>query len=92
MKGGIEKKNQFNKMTKKQSKEYEPNFLKITYHKLRLNDQIENKSKFYKRIQEQKFKIKIIRIELNISKSNDNSEILHGQTRFSRRRETKVEE
>ena len=45
---------------------------KITYYKLRLNDQIENKLKFYK-------KIKRIRIKFNISKkSKDNSEILLG--------------
>jgi hypothetical protein len=56
---------------------------KITYYKLRLNDQIENKLKFYKKIK--KLKIKRIRIKFNIlKKSKDNSEILLGQTRFSR--------
>jgi hypothetical protein len=50
---------------------------KITYYKLRLNDQIENKLKFYKKIK--KLKIKRIRIKFNISKkSKDNSEILLG--------------
>jgi len=64
---------------------------KITYYKLRLNDQIENKLKFYKKIK--KLKIKRIRIKFNIlKKSKDNSEILLGQTRFSRGRERKAGE
>ena len=49
MKGEIVKINQFNKRTKKQLKEWESNWKKIAYHKLGLNDEIENKLKFNKR-------------------------------------------
>jgi hypothetical protein len=43
LKGEIKKKNQFNNRIKKQSKEWEPNWKQIIYHKLKLNDEIENK-------------------------------------------------
>jgi hypothetical protein len=37
---------------------------KITYHKLRLNNEIEKKLKFYKRSKEQEFEIKRTRTEV----------------------------
>jgi len=50
LKGEIKKKNWFNIMQKKKkSKEWEPNWKK-QHSKLGLNDEIENKSKFYKKI------------------------------------------
>jgi hypothetical protein len=50
LKGENEKKNQFNKRSKKikQLKRWGLNWKKITYHNLRLKDEIENKLKFYK--------------------------------------------
>ena len=54
-----------------------------------MNDQIENNLKFYKKkIKNSKNKDQI----RHFKKSKDNSEILHGQTRFSREREKKVGE
>jgi len=39
---------------------------KITYHKLELKDVIENNSKFYKKYQDKKLRIKRIRIKVDI--------------------------
>jgi len=39
---------------------------KITYHKLELKDVIENNSKFYKKNQDKKLRIKRIRIKVDI--------------------------
>jgi hypothetical protein len=49
LKGEIAKKNQYNKKTKKKFKRIKFKLKKITYHKLGLKNEIENKSKFYKR-------------------------------------------
>ena len=32
---------------------------KITYHRLELNNKIENKSKFYKRVKNKKYRVKV---------------------------------
>jgi len=48
LKGEIEKKNQFNEMTKQNQKNKDQIEKKITYHKFGFNDKIENKMKFYK--------------------------------------------
>jgi hypothetical protein len=50
-----------------------------------LNDEIENKPKFYKKAKKknQKSKIKRIKIKVEISiNPNDNFKILHGQHKF----------
>jgi len=49
LKGEIEKINQFKKKDNKTIKRIRIKLKKIAYHKLGLNDEIENKSKFYKR-------------------------------------------
>jgi hypothetical protein len=49
LKGEIAKKNQYNKKTKKKFKRIKFKLKKITYHKLGLKNEIENKLKFYKR-------------------------------------------
>ena len=49
MKGEIEKKNNFNKRKKKRIR---TKFIKIIYHKIRLNDEIKNKQNIYKSVEQ----------------------------------------
>jgi hypothetical protein len=57
LKGEIEKKNQFTKRNKKKIiKRMRTKLKKITYPKPRLNDEIENKLKFYKKMKNKKNK------------------------------------
>jgi hypothetical protein len=60
LKGEIEKKNQFTKRNKKKIiKRMRTKLKKITYPKPRLNDEIENKLKFYKKMKNKKIKIEL---------------------------------
>jgi hypothetical protein len=68
LKGEIEEKNKKNKKIKKNNQKNEDQIERTLYFKLELNDEIENKLKFYTRII--KIKIKIIRIKVKIPKNN----------------------
>jgi len=60
LKGEIEKKNHFTKRNKKKIiKRMRTKLKKITYPKPRLNDEIENKLKFYKKMKNKKIKIEL---------------------------------
>jgi hypothetical protein len=65
LKGEIEEKN---KKIKKNNQKNEDQIERTLYSKLGLNDEIENKLKFYTRIK--KIEIKIIRIKVKIPKNN----------------------
>ena len=68
MKGEIEEKNKKNKKIKKNNQKNEDQIERTLYFKLGLNDEIENKLKFYTRIK--KIEIKKIRIKVKIPKNN----------------------
>jgi len=59
LKGKVEKKNHFNKRTKKkESQKNECQIKKKTYYKLGLNDKIKKKLKFYKMVKNKNLKSK----------------------------------